>query len=66
MALKRLQVDYLDLYFCHRPDIETPIEETVRAMHNLIQQGKVHLLGHLRVERAAAHRGASASPAAST
>ena len=40
-ALKRLQVDYLDLYFCHRPDIDTPIEETVRAMHNLIVQGKV-------------------------
>lgn len=40
-ALKRLQVDYLDLYFCHRPDRETPIEETVRAMHGLIQQGKV-------------------------
>ncbi len=40
-ALKRLQVDYLDLYFCHRPDLDTPIEETVRAMHNLIVQGKV-------------------------
>ena len=40
-ALKRLQVDYLDLYFCHRPDLETPVEETVRAMHNLILQGKV-------------------------
>ena len=40
-ALKRLQVDYLDLYFCHRPDLDTPIEETVQAMHNLIQQGKV-------------------------
>ena len=40
-ALKRLQVEYLDLYFCHRPDIDTPIEETVRAMHNLIMQGKV-------------------------
>ncbi len=40
-AMKRLQVDYLDLYFCHRPDPETPIEETVRAMHDLIQQGKV-------------------------
>lgn len=40
-ALKRLQVDYLDLYFCHRPDIDTPIEETVRAMHNLVTQGKV-------------------------
>jgi voltage-dependent potassium channel beta subunit len=40
-ALHRLQVEYLDLYFCHRPDIDTPIEETVRAMHNLILQGKV-------------------------
>lgn len=35
-ALKRLQVEYLDLYFCHRPDIDTPIEETVRAMHDLV------------------------------
>lgn len=40
-ALRRLQVDTLDLYFCHRPDIETPIEETVRAMHDLVAQGKV-------------------------
>ena len=40
-ALRRLQFDHLDLYFCHRPDIDTPIEETVRAMHNLIAQGKV-------------------------
>jgi voltage-dependent potassium channel beta subunit len=40
-GLKRLQVDYLDLYFCHRPDLDTPIEETVWAMHNLITQGKV-------------------------
>jgi voltage-dependent potassium channel beta subunit len=40
-ALKRLQVDYLDLFFCHRPDPNTPIEETVWAMHHLIQQGKI-------------------------
>ena len=40
-ALRRLQVDYLDMYFCHRPDKNTPVEETVRAMHDLIQQGKV-------------------------
>ena len=40
-ALERLQVDYLDLFFCHRPDKETPIEETVWTMHNLIQQGKI-------------------------
>lgn len=44
-ALKRLQVEYLDLYFCHRPDIETPIEETVRAMHDLVAQGKVFYWG---------------------
>jgi voltage-dependent potassium channel beta subunit len=40
-ALARLGVDYLDLYFCHRPDPDTPVEETVRAMHTLVQQGKV-------------------------
>ena len=40
-ALKRLQVDYLDLYFCHRADPDTPVGETVWAMHNLITQGKV-------------------------
>lgn len=44
-ALKRLQVDYLDLYYCHRPDSETPIEETVRAMHDLVAQGKVMYWG---------------------
>lgn len=40
-ALQRLQLDYLDLYFCHRPDKQTPIEETVWTMHNLIVQGKI-------------------------
>jgi voltage-dependent potassium channel beta subunit len=40
-ALQRLQVDYLDLFFCHRPDKQTPIEETVWAMNHLIQQGKI-------------------------
>ena len=40
-ALKRLQVDYLDLFFCHRPDFHTPMEETVRAMTDLISQGKI-------------------------
>lgn len=40
-ALRRLQVDYLDLFFCHRPDPNTPILETVRAMHDLVTQGKV-------------------------
>jgi voltage-dependent potassium channel beta subunit len=40
-ALKRLQVDYLDLFFCHRPDKNTPIEETVRAMSHLVDSGKI-------------------------
>ena len=40
-ALQRLRVDYLDLYFCHRPDPDTPVGETVAAMDTLIRQGKV-------------------------
>jgi voltage-dependent potassium channel beta subunit len=40
-ALRRLRVDHLDLYFCHRPDPDTPVEETVWAMDALIRQGKV-------------------------
>lgn len=38
-ALERLQMDYVDLVYCHRPDIETPIEETVRAMSYLVENG---------------------------
>jgi len=38
-ALKRLKVDYIDLVFCHRPDIQTPVEETVRAMSSVIDRG---------------------------
>lgn len=44
-AMARLQVDYLDMYFCHRPDPEVPMEEVVRAMTELIQQGKVFYWG---------------------
>ncbi|MBL0739590.1 potassium channel beta subunit family protein [Chryseolinea lacunae] len=40
-SLQRMQLDYLDLFFCHRPDKQTPVEETVWTMHNLIQQGKI-------------------------
>lgn len=40
-ALRRLRVEYLDLYYCHRPDPNVPILETARAMHDLITQGKV-------------------------
>jgi voltage-dependent potassium channel beta subunit len=38
-ALERLQMDYVDLVYCHRPDLETPIEETVRAMSYLVENG---------------------------
>lgn len=44
-ALRRLQVDYVDLIYCHRPDPNTPIEETVRAMDILIKQGKAFYWG---------------------
>ncbi|MBH9551811.1 potassium channel beta subunit family protein [Inhella gelatinilytica] len=39
-SLQRMQLDFIDLIYCHRPDPHTPIEETVWAMHNLIEQGK--------------------------
>lgn len=39
-SLQRLDLDYVDLLFCHRPDPSTPIEETVWAMHNIIERGK--------------------------
>jgi voltage-dependent potassium channel beta subunit len=39
-GLERLQLDFVDLLFCHRPDPETPIEETVRAMHDIIERGQ--------------------------
>ena len=44
-ALRRFQLEYLDLYFCHRPDASTPIEEVVWTMHNLILQGKIFYWG---------------------
>jgi aryl-alcohol dehydrogenase-like predicted oxidoreductase len=44
-SLKRLQVDYIDLYQCHRYDPETPIDETLRAMDDLVRQGKILYVG---------------------
>src|SRR3954467_14588247 len=40
-SLKRLRTDYIDLYQCHRHDEETPLEETIRAMDDLVKQGKI-------------------------
>lgn len=62
-ALKRLQTDYLDLYYCHRPDKTTPIEEVVQTMNTLIQQGKILYWGTSEwsgVEIMEAHRVAAA------
>ncbi|MFC4620453.1 aldo/keto reductase family protein [Camelliibacillus cellulosilyticus] len=44
-SLKRLDVDYIDLYYCHRYDPETPLEETLRALDDLVRQGKVLYIG---------------------
>lgn len=44
-SLKNLQVDYMDLYFCHRYDPETPLEETLQALSDLVQQGKILYYG---------------------
>ncbi|MGD0783836.1 MAG: aldo/keto reductase [Candidatus Aminicenantales bacterium] len=44
-SLRRLQMDYVDLLFCHRPDKETPVEETVRAMTQVINQGQAFYWG---------------------
>lgn len=44
-ALKRMDLEYVDLIFCHRPDIYTPIEETVRAMNHIVNQGKAFYWG---------------------
>jgi voltage-dependent potassium channel beta subunit len=62
-ALKRLATDYLDLYYCHRPDKTTPIEEVVQTMNTLIQQGKILYWGTSEwsgVEIMEAHRVAAA------
>ena len=70
-SLKRLKTDWIDLYQLHKPDPLTPIEETLRALDDLVQQGKVRHIGTSRKPagswwtrsdraRARAHRVASA------
>ncbi len=44
-SLKRLGTDYLDIYYAHMPDYDTPLEETLRAMDDMVHQGKVRYLG---------------------
>ena len=45
-SLRRLNTDYIDLYQMHFPDLNTPLEETMRALDDLVRQGKVRHLGH--------------------
>ncbi|MFD0050125.1 aldo/keto reductase family protein [Actinomycetes bacterium NPDC127524] len=44
-SLKRLQLDYVDIYYCHRFDSETPLDETLRALDDMVRQGKVLYVG---------------------
>jgi 1-deoxyxylulose-5-phosphate synthase len=44
-SLRRLKTDYLDIYYAHMPDYDTPLDETLRAMDDLVRQGKVRYLG---------------------
>ena len=65
-ALRRLQTDYLDLYYCHRPDPDTPVAETVRAMDTLVRQGKILYWGTSEwstVQLRAAHAACAATGA---
>ena len=60
-SLKRLRTDWIDLYQLHRPDPQTPIEETLRALDDLVRQGKVRFIGcsnlsAQQVDRGAGHR----------
>ena len=63
-SLRRLQVDHVDLYYLHRVDFSTPIEETVGAMAQLVQEGKVRYLGLSEAAPATIRRGHAVHPIA--
>src|SRR6185503_19554432 len=63
-SLARLQTDYVDLLYYHRPDGKTPISETVGAMHELVDTGKVRALGVSNVDAAQLREAAAAAPVA--
>ena len=54
-SLKRMGLDYVDIFYSHRPDPETPLEETMTALHSAVQQGKA-LYGHLQLQCRADHQ----------
>lgn len=60
-SLKRLKTDVIDLYQYHRPDNVTPMEETLRALDDLVQQGKVRYIGHSNFDAAQAYECAKIS-----
>lgn len=60
-SLKRLGTDYIDLYQIHRPDEKTPIDETLRAMDDLVKQGKVRFIGHSNFDGAMTNAAAKVS-----
>jgi aryl-alcohol dehydrogenase-like predicted oxidoreductase len=62
-SLTRLGTDYIDLYQIHRPDPKTPIEETLRAMDDLVKQGKVRFIGHSNFDGAMTTEAAKLSTA---
>src|SRR5205823_10075228 len=61
-SLKRLNTDHIDLYYQHRVDPNTPIEETVGAMADLVRQGKVRYLGLSEAAPATIHRAHATHP----
>jgi len=63
-SLKRLQVDYIDLYYLHRVDPATPIEDTVRAMAELVKEGKVKYIGLSEVSAATLRKAHAIHPIA--
>ena len=63
-SLERLRTDYVDLFYYHRPDEMTPIAETVGAMHELVEAGKVRAIGVSNVDAAQLREAAAAAPVA--